>query len=482
MPKQTFLFYDIETTGLNPCFDQVVQFAAIRTDLELNEINRHEIIIKLNCDTIPNPQAMVTHLLSIPQIQQGQPEYDGIREIHQLMNQPGTISLGYNTLGFDDEFLRFSFYRNLLSPYTHQWDNQCSRMDLYPITILYYLYQPEALQWSKQDGKVSLKLENLNAVNQLADGQAHNAMVDVEATLELARRFKQYAEMWQYALGYFDKREDLNRIDKLGIAFENDNMIFRQALMLQGRFGADNNFIAPVLSLGQHQHYKNQTLWMRLDDPELINLTHELIAEKSWVIRKRLAEQQFLLPRLDRFEKHLTPERSRLAIKNLNFLQSNPELLKSICHYHQHFKYPGVDNLDAQAALYELNFPDKREEFLMQQFHQAEAKNKLNILEQITNPARHELGLRVLGRHFPKLLTAKQRLLFEEHIKARRENASESQARDYRGNVPLNINEFERQLTELQANNNLSVKQQEILSELNDLFIVTTHPSCSTER
>ena len=38
----TYLFYDLETTGLNPCFDQVLQFAAIRTDLSLNEIERHE--------------------------------------------------------------------------------------------------------------------------------------------------------------------------------------------------------------------------------------------------------------------------------------------------------------------------------------------------------------------------------------------------------------------------------------------------------
>ena len=27
----TFLFYDLETTGLNPAFDQILQFAAIPT-------------------------------------------------------------------------------------------------------------------------------------------------------------------------------------------------------------------------------------------------------------------------------------------------------------------------------------------------------------------------------------------------------------------------------------------------------------------
>src|SRR3990167_1275636 len=127
----TLLFYDIETTGLNKCFDQVLQFAAIRTDLELNELAHHDIRIKLNADVIPSPYAMITHHIGLDAMQQGQNEYEAIQEIHTLLNTPGTLSLGYNTLGFDDEFLRFSFYRNLLPPYTHQFSNQCRRMDIY---------------------------------------------------------------------------------------------------------------------------------------------------------------------------------------------------------------------------------------------------------------------------------------------------------------------------------------------------------------
>src|SRR3990167_2773213 len=115
MTQPTYLFYDLETTGLNKCFDQVLQFAAIRTDLALNEIARHHINVRLNCDVIPAPTALLAHRMKLQDIQTGQPEIDAMREIHQLMNTPGTISLGYNTLGFDDELLRFSFYRNLLS-------------------------------------------------------------------------------------------------------------------------------------------------------------------------------------------------------------------------------------------------------------------------------------------------------------------------------------------------------------------------------
>ena len=106
--KKTYLFYDIETTGLNKAFDQILQFAAIRTDRQLNEIERYTIRVKLRPDVIPSPGAIITNRLSLSDFALGLCEFEAIRQIHELLNQRQTISLGYNSLGFDDEFLRFS--------------------------------------------------------------------------------------------------------------------------------------------------------------------------------------------------------------------------------------------------------------------------------------------------------------------------------------------------------------------------------------
>ena len=103
--------------------------------------------VSLRDDIVPSPGAFITHRLSEEILSRGMCEYDAAQKIHKILNYPGTVSLGYNTLGFDDEFLRFTFYRNLLDPYTHQYAASCSRMDILPVTAIYRIFKPEVLRW-----------------------------------------------------------------------------------------------------------------------------------------------------------------------------------------------------------------------------------------------------------------------------------------------------------------------------------------------
>jgi DNA polymerase III epsilon subunit-like protein len=197
MSAATYLFYDLETTGLNPAFDQILQFAAIETDEQWQKVNRHEIRVRLRPDIIPAPGALLATRLDVMQTMTGVCEYEAVREIHRLVNRPNRVNLGYNSLHFDDQFLRFAFWRNLLPAYDHQWRDGCRRLDVFPITVLYWLAQSPLLKWPVVDGKPTLKLEHLKAANGLAEGQAHDALVDVAATVELTRRLQQDGALWQ---------------------------------------------------------------------------------------------------------------------------------------------------------------------------------------------------------------------------------------------------------------------------------------------
>src|SRR6056300_1448363 len=110
----SWLFYDVESSDLNKVFGQILQFAAIRTDEDFNEIECHEFFVRLNRDTLPSPDAVLVHRLLPENLTKGKTEYEALKTIHELVNQSGTMNGGYNTLGYDDDVLRFGFYRNFL--------------------------------------------------------------------------------------------------------------------------------------------------------------------------------------------------------------------------------------------------------------------------------------------------------------------------------------------------------------------------------
>jgi exodeoxyribonuclease-1 len=278
------------------------------------------------------------------------------------MNAPGTISLGYNTLGFDDEFLRFSFHRNLLPPYTHQYANGCRRMDILPFTVVYRLYSEKTLNWPEIEGQPTLKLEHLNEANHLASGQAHDAMVDVEATVALAKKLSKEKKIWTFLSGYFDKRIDSGRIGDLPAAFKEENGDHSFGLLVSHEMGKDNSYQAPVISIGNSFPYSNQTLWLRLDLPELRTTTPDNLADTSWVVRKRVGEPPFILPPHDRYLQRLPEERRNIARDNLKWLSSHPEIFRAIIDFHRNFRYPEIPDLDPDAALYQMGFLSSGEE------------------------------------------------------------------------------------------------------------------------
>ncbi|MEM6606721.1 MAG: exonuclease domain-containing protein, partial [Pseudomonadota bacterium] len=54
----SFFWHDYETFGADPRWDRPVQFAGIRTDLDLNVINEPvELYAKPTLDYLPHPEA-----------------------------------------------------------------------------------------------------------------------------------------------------------------------------------------------------------------------------------------------------------------------------------------------------------------------------------------------------------------------------------------------------------------------------------------
>src|SRR3990167_7546445 len=156
-------------------------------------------------------------------------------------------------------------------------------------------------------------------------------MVDVEVTLALARKLYQDKTIWNFVIDYFHKSSDEARIASNQIG-----------LMINSKIGSAANYIAPVMQLGQHQHYKNQSLWLRLDNPELITTTEKTLSKTTKIFKKRLGEPPIFLPIKDRYLDLLSENRKKCFEDNLSWVKNNSDLLKSISAYYQHEKYPDV--------------------------------------------------------------------------------------------------------------------------------------------
>jgi exodeoxyribonuclease I len=413
MTMANYLFYDLETSGLNPCFDQIYQFAAIRTDMELNPLEEIELEVRPTIDIIPSPMAMVTHQLPITDLLKGMSEADTVKKIHDIFNTPGTITLGYNTLSFDDEFLRFNFHRHLLAPYTHQYKDGCYRMDIYPMLVFYYLYRPDCLNWPEVNDKISLRLEHLSAHNQLADGQAHHAMVDVRATLALAHLLKKDEAMWQYLLGFFNKATEQERYQQLPDD-EFSGARHKIGLMIDPKMGAGMRFQAPVLCLGQHRHYKNQMCWLRLDQ-DLTEATPENILERVWIVNKKWCETPFVIPLKERFIQY-TSETANIFKENIEFFKKQPALFKMIQNHYLDYKHPLQPNTDVDAALYQLGFMNPMDEQLSKKFHAATPTAKAELKTKFTSIELQMIGERYLGRFYYDALNQKDKLKFQDYL------------------------------------------------------------------
>ena len=192
--QHTFLWHDYETFGANTRLARPAQFAAIRTDAELNEIGEP---LMLYCqpapDFLPEPEAcLITGITPQLCLERGIPEYQFAQQINAAFSQAGTIGVGYNTIRFDDEITRFMLWRNLIDPYAREWQNNCGRWDILDMLRTTYALRPDGINWPLNDeGKVSFKLEHLCAANGITHEAAHDALSDVRATIALAKLVKQ---------------------------------------------------------------------------------------------------------------------------------------------------------------------------------------------------------------------------------------------------------------------------------------------------
>lgn len=370
----SFLFYDLETFGADPRTSRIAQFAAIRTDADLNQIEDPiSVFVQPADDLLPSPVAtLITGIAPQHALREGMSEAAAFALVFDEMSRPETCSLGYNSLRFDDEFVRYGLFRNFYDAYEREWRGGNSRWDLLDVLRLAHALRPDGLWWpQREDGATSFKLEHLAEANGVREGDAHEALSDVRALIGLARKLKAaQPRLWDYALRLRDKRYAASLLDVIAMT---------PVLHVSQRFPASRMCSAAVLPVARHPRIDSRVIAFDLDqDPDaLLRLSADDIADRLYTPfadlpegEQRIALKEIHLnrcPALIAWDHLRAPDFERLRIdpgeterRAARIREAGPELVEKV---RQVFRSDRVrEPSDPDASLYDsfIGDGDKR--------------------------------------------------------------------------------------------------------------------------
>ncbi len=467
----SMFWYDYETFGTDPGRDRISQFAGIRTDEDLNIIDEPiNILCRAADDVLPQPDAcLVTGLTPQQTWDSGLIEAEFIARIHSQFATPNTCVVGFNNIRFDDEFTRYTLYRNFFDPYAREWQNGCSRWDIIDMVRMTRALRPEGIEWPvDDDGQPSNRLELITAANGIGHEAAHDALSDVYATIAVAKLIR---DKQPRLYDYLYQNRNKHQVGKLLNVHQP-----QPVLHTSGMFPTSVCNTAMVLPLAAHPKNKNGVIVydLRYDPRPLIDLDVNGIRERLYTRQEDLPEGE------ERIHLKTVHINKCPVVVPLNTLDAAAAERTGI-DKSEHFKH--MEQLQAAAGLTqkiqqvfeENNFeaitdPDRN--LYGGGFFSDDDRNRMQTIrdmapEQLARPGMNfdderlpEMLFRYRARNYPDTLSEDERRDWQNYRRTRFENAD--------GGGSITLDEYNRRLDELLQDASLSEDRRELLKRLQD--------------
>ena len=211
-----FVFYDFETSSSNKHWGQIIQIGAILANDDLEELDRYEARCRLSPGVIPEAMALIVNKSS-PKLLKGAnlSHYEMVRQFVGILKKWGKATyIGFNSIEFDEEFLRATLFKTLEYPYITS-TNGNNRADILGLARAANLYYPNTLKKNSKNDKGNdvYKLDQMAPLNGIEHSDAHSAIGDVVATLGIAKLIKDKApSVWKASLMTTEKNKTLEII------------------------------------------------------------------------------------------------------------------------------------------------------------------------------------------------------------------------------------------------------------------------------
>ena len=400
-----YVFYDFETCSSNVSYGQIIEAGAVLVNDDFLELDRYEGRCRLSPGIIPEAMALIVNKSSVSMLKNTNlSHYQMIKQMMEKFNQwKNSVFFGYNSIDFDEEFLRRTLFKNLEYPYITV-TNGNERGDLLGLARAAHLYYPNCIKTPISDkNNPVFKLAQLAPMNGIKHDKAHSAMADVLATVEIAKILNKKApNVWKASLLTTNKDKCLQ--------------IIKQEKLFCTNFFYGGRAVPYILTyLCQHPWNYAFCYDLRNDPSYYFNLSSEALKKEIFDVKPKAM-------RLIKYKKHpiimnatygtnfdvykqlgLTKlkERAKLIRENKDFANKVSSILENDIREKQ--------DLDSQLEVYAeesiyKQFPSKEDSAIMPEFHKVDWKDKFLVIQKFKDERFQYFGKKILYEENPDAL------------------------------------------------------------------------------
>jgi len=415
-----YVFYDFETCSSNVSYGQIIEAAAVLVNDNFQELDRFEARCRLSPGIIPEAMALIVNKSSVGMLKNTNlSHYQMIKQMIVKFNQwKNSVFFGYNSIDFDEEFLRRTLFKNLEYPYITV-TNGNERGDLLGLARAAHLYYPKCIKTPISDkNNPVFKLEQLAPMNGIKHDKAHSAMGDVLATVDIAKILNEKApNVWKASLMTTNKDKCLQ--------------IIKEEKLFCTNFFYGGRAVPYILTfLCQHPWGYAFCFDLRNDPSYYFNLS-------SGALKKEIFDVKPKPMRTIKHKKHpiimnatygtnfdgykqlgllKLKERAKLIRENKDFAKKVSLILEDDIREKQ--------DLDSQLEVYAeesiyKKFPSKEDSAIMPEFHKVDWKDKFLVLQKFKDERFQYFGKKILYEENPDSLPKEEYEAIHKELAAR---------------------------------------------------------------
>jgi exodeoxyribonuclease-1 len=405
-----FVFYDTETTGSDVFYDQMLQFAAIRTDGALNEVERFEIRCRIQPHVLPAPGALIVTGVSPDEISDPDlpSHFEMATAIHEkLSTWSPAVFAGYNSLEFDEDILRQAFYQSLLPPFLTN-TNGNRRLDIMRLALAANEFEPGQIDVPRRaDGSPTFKLDRLAPANGFAHPNAHDALADVEATIFMARRMGERVPwLWDHLLKMGQKTEAVRHARAAPVRLYTDFPYNRPNHWLVSAIAVDPENSGNIIAFN-----------LAHDPAELLSVGDDSLrkwaATRPKPLRTIKANSCPILLDVDmaRGRADLMKIGEPEIMRRAEVLQNSHELRHRLLRAYVETREVYEERPWLEEQIYR-SFPAAEDSALMLEFHRASWPARAEMADRFSDDRYRRIARRIVFEHRPDLLSEEMRKAF----------------------------------------------------------------------